>query len=175
MKNVWLVAVGTAVLMLMMAPAAGAVGAVVTPSSVVPGGAVTVTGTVPIPGCPVPGTTILQAFGLLPNGSGFVAVPYDAAGRFSVRVTLSSTITVGPHGFQIRCAGRNDPIGATAGGEIGGPAALASFTVVGLARTGGAIGPLSDTAAAAIALVLVAIGYMAVLAGGRRRVCRTNC
>jgi hypothetical protein len=130
---------------------------------------------VPVPGCPVPGTVILQAFGLLPNGSTFVAVRYDAAGHFSARVKLSSTISFGSQSFLIRCAGPSEPLGPTAGGEIGGPSADATFTVVGLARTGGSVGPLSDTAATAVALAIFAIGLVAVLAGGRRRISRTNC
>jgi hypothetical protein len=112
---------------------ASTLGGVVAPSSVVPGASVTVTGNVPVrpSECPVPGTVILQAVGLLANGSDFVAGPYDAAGHFSLRTTLSSTISVGPQSFQIRCAGRNVPLAPAAGGEIGGPSAVATFTVVG--------------------------------------------
>lgn len=168
MKMLWRVAFGAVALVLVMATPASAVGGVVTPSSVMPGGSVTVTGTVPVPGCPVPGNVILQAFGLLANGSNFVAGPYDTAGHFSVRATLGTTISLGPQSFLIRCAGRNEPLTPIAGGEIGGPSADASFTVVGLARTGGSIGPLSDGAATAIALALVAIGLVALL-GVRRR------
>jgi hypothetical protein len=170
MNKRWFVTFGVLSCLLLMATPASAVGGVVTPSSVVPGGSVTVTGTVPVRAteCPVPGTVILQAVGLLANGSDFVAGPYDAAGHFSLRAPLSSTIALGPQGFLIRCAGRNEPLGPTAGGEIGGPSSFASFTVVGLARTGGSIGPLSDTAATAVALALIALGFAAVLAGRRR-------
>jgi hypothetical protein len=127
----------------------------------------TVTGTVPIPGCPVPGSAIVVSDSPLSTGSDVVAVPYfNATGRFDVQVTLSPTITLGTHSFLIRCAGRNDPVGPDDGAEIGG--SFPTFTVVGLARTGGSIGPLSDTGAAAIAVGLVAIGCAAVLMGRRR-------
>ena len=91
-----------------------------------PGSSVTVSGVVPECGG---GVVILQALGLLANGSDFVAVPLDATGEFSTRVTLSSTIRRGTNSFQVRCATRNEPLGPTAGGEIGGPAALATFVV----------------------------------------------
>jgi hypothetical protein len=169
MKKLCSAAFGAVSLLLAMATPASAVGAVVTPSSVIPGGSVSVTGTVPVPGCPVPGNVILQGFGLFANGSNFVAGPYDAAGHFSVHATLSSTISLGPQSFLIRCAGRNEPLTPTAGGEIGGPSADANFTVVGLARTGGAIGPLSDVAATAIALSFVTVGFATVIIARRRR------
>ena len=172
MKKCWLVAFVVVAWPVLMATPSSAVGGVVTPSSVVPGGSVTVTGSVPVGAteCPVPGTVILQANGLLANGSDFVAGPYDTAGHFSLRASLSSTISLGTQSFLIRCAGRNEPLGPTAGGEIGGPSADASFTVVSLARTGGSIGPLSDTAATAIAFALMAIGYAATFAGRKRSI-----
>jgi hypothetical protein len=173
-KNLCLTALGIVSFLGTMATPASAVGGIVTPSSVMPGGSVTVTGTVPVPGCPVPGNVILQGISVWANPSGFVAVPYDAAGRFSASGRLSSTITLGPQGFLIRCAARNEPLGSGAGAEIGGPAADANFTVVGLAvvglaRTGGSVGPLSDTATAAFALALIAFGSAAMLTGPRRR------
>jgi hypothetical protein len=168
MKKLWLVAFGVVSLVLVTATPASAVGAVVMPSSVIPGGSVTVVGTVPIPGCPVPGTVILQGISLWSNPSGFVAGPYDATGHFSVRGRLSPTATFGAHAFLIRCAGRKEPLGPAAGGEIGGPAAGATFTVVALPRTGGAIGPVSDPAAAAIALILIACGLAFALEARRR-------
>jgi hypothetical protein len=170
MNKRWFVTFGVLSCLFLMATPASAVGSVVAPSSVAPGGSVTVTGNVPVRAneCPVPGTVILQAGGLLANGSDFVAGPYDAAGHFSLRATLSSAISLGPQSFEIRCAGRNEPLALAAGAEIGGPSAVATFTVVGLPRTGGSIGPLSDVAAAAIALTLIALGCAAVLAGRRR-------
>jgi hypothetical protein len=169
MNKRWFVTFGVVSWLLLTVTPASAAGGVVTPSSVVPGGTVTVTGTVPVRAteCPVPGTVILQAIGLLANGSAFVAGPYDAAGQFSLRATLSSTISLGPQSFLIRCAGRNEPLGPAAGGEIGGPSADATFTVVGLARTGGSVGPLSDTAAVAIAIGLIAVGLAATIAARR--------
>ena len=169
MKKRWLLAFVVVAWPFLMASPAAAVGGVVSPSSVVAGGSVTVTGSVPVPGCAVPGNVILQGFRLLANGSNFVAGPYDAAGHFSVRARLSSTISLGPQSFLIRCAGRNESLTPTAGAEIGGPAADASFTVVGLARTGGSIRPLSDAAATALGLGLVACGCAAVFAGRRRK------
>jgi hypothetical protein len=170
MNKRWFVTFGVLSCLFLMATPASAAGGVVTPSSVIPGGSVTVTGTVPVGAseCPVPGTVILQAIGLLANGSGFASGPYDEAGHFSSRTTLSSTISLGPQSFQIRCAGRNEPLGPAAGAEIGGPSADATFTVVGLPRTGGSIGPLSDVGAAATALALGAIGILALL-GARRQ------
>jgi hypothetical protein len=170
MNKRWFVTFGVLSCVFLMATRASALGGVVTPSSVMPGGSVTVTGTVPVRAteCPVPGTVILQAVGLLANGSDFVAGPYDAAGHFRLRATLRSAISLGPQSFQIRCAARNEPLWSAAGGEIGGPAAVATFTAVGLPRTGGSIGPLSDTAATTVALTLIALGCVAVLAGRRR-------
>jgi hypothetical protein len=168
MKKRSFVTFGVVSWLVLTATPAWAVGGVVTPSSVAPGGSVTVIGSVPVPGCAVPGNVILQGFGLFANGSNFVAGPYDAAGHFSLHATLSSTIGLGPQSFLIRCAGRNEPLTPVAGAEIGGPSADASFTGVGLARTGGSIGPLSDIAATAVAFALVAIGVAALL-GARRR------
>jgi hypothetical protein len=170
MNKPWFVTFGVLSCLFLMATPASAVGGVVTPSSVMPGGSVTVTGSVPVRAteCPVPGTVILQAVGLLATGSDFVAGPYNAAGHFSLRATLSSTISLGPQSFQIRCAGRNEPLGPAAGGEIGGLSAVATFTVVGLARTGGSVGPLSDTVVAGLALALVALGCAGVFAERRR-------
>jgi hypothetical protein len=70
--------------------------------------------------------------------------------------------------FLVRCTGRTEPVGPAAGAEIGGP--FPTFTVVGLARTGGSIGPLSDAAAAVIAVALAAMGCAAVLAGKRQNI-----
>ena len=168
MKKRSFVTFGVVSWLLLMTTPAWAVGGVVTPSSVVPGGSVTVMGSVPVPGCAVPGNVILQGFGLFANGSNFVAGPYDAAGHFSLHATLSSTIGLGPQSFLIRCAGRNEPLTPVAGAEIGGPSADASFTVVGLARTGGSIGSVSDTATTAAALTLIGLGLAAVLAGRGR-------
>jgi len=95
-------------------------------NEITPGSSVVVSGVVPECGN---GVVILQAFGLLPNGSDFVAVPLDATGEFSTHVRLSSTLKPGMYSFQVRCATRNEPLGPTAGGEIGGPSALATFVV----------------------------------------------
>ena len=170
MKKCWYISLGVVSWLAVMTTPASAANATYTPSSVVPGGSVTVTGTVPVAvgECPVPGDVILQTEGLLANGADFVAVPYDAAGHFSAHVTLSSTIPLGPNGFGIRCAGRNEPLGPVAGGEIGGP--FPTFTVIGLAHTGGSIGPLSDTATLAIAVGLIAVGLAMTIVARRRPV-----
>jgi len=98
----------------------------ITSDGIRPGSSVTVSGAIPECGN---GVVILQAFGLLANGSDFVAVPLDATGAFSTQVKLSSTIKRGTNSFQVRCAARNEPLSPTAGGEIGGPSALATFVV----------------------------------------------
>jgi hypothetical protein len=165
-----LLAFGIVVWLLLIAAPATAANITYTPNTVTPGATMTVSGTIPIPGCPVPGNAIVVSDVPLSNGSDVVAVPYDTTGHFSARVTLSSIITVGTHTFVVRCAGRNEQVSPGAGGEIGGP--FPTFTVVGLARTGGSIGPLSDDAAAAIAVVLVGIGCIAVFAGQRRSMSR---
>ena len=164
MSKRWLVAFGIVLWPLLMATPAAAANMTITPSSVAPGGSVTVAGTVPIPGCPVPGTAIVDSpF----NATDFVPVPYDATGHFTVHINVSSSIAPGTYTVVARCAGRNEPLGEAAGAEIGGP--FPTFTVVAsLARTGGSIGPLSDAAATAIASALVAIGCAAALAGRRR-------
>jgi len=148
---------------------AGALGGVVSPNSAVPGGTITVTGTVPVPGCPARGNVIVQGISLWATPSGYVAAPYGATGHFSVSGMLSSTLAVGSHAFLIRCASPGEPLGPAAGGEIGGPAASATFTVIGLASTGGALGPLSDRAAIALALALVVIGGASMFAARCRR------
>jgi len=162
MKKLWSFAFAISLCVLCLAtPASAAVGGTVTPNSVMPGATVTVTGTVPVPGCPVPGRVILQGITLWADPSGYVAGPYDAAGHFSVRGRLSPTVTFGTNSFLIRCAGRNEPLGPAAGGEIG-PGRNATFTVIGLPRTGGSIGPVSDATAAIIASVLIAVGLVTV-------------
>lgn len=160
-------AVGVCILCWTM-PAAATVGGAVTPHQVMPGDTVSVTGVVPVPGCPVNGTVIVQGIGLWADPSGFVAGSYDAAGHFSVHGRVSPTLTLGSHSFLIRCAGRNEPLGPAAGGEIG-PGRDATFTVVGLPRTGGSIGPVSDTTAAIIASVFIALGLLVAFRAGTRR------
>jgi len=162
MKKVWLVVFGVVSCLLMMAAPASASDMVVTPSSVAPGGSVAISGSVQ-GGCPAPSTLILVSDIPLFNGTDFVGVPVDATAHFSVRVHVNSSITPGTHGVLARCVGPNDPLGPSAGAEIGGP--FPTFTVIGLAFTGGSIGPLSDAAATAIAFTLLTIGLAAILFG----------
>jgi hypothetical protein len=152
--RLWIV--GFAVLswwLAMVAPASAA-NMTVTPSSVVGGGTVTVSGVAPVPGCPVPGTVMLisDAFA----GTGAVNVPVDAGGHFSARITLRA-IAPGTYGVLGRCGG----------GEFGGP--FPAVTVTGLPRTGGSLGPLSDATATGIGLALIAAGFAALIVAGRRR------
>jgi hypothetical protein len=169
MKKLWSFAFAISLCLLCMTePAWATVGGTVTPNSATPGGTVTMTGTVPVPGCPVPGTVILQGIGLWADPSGFIAGPYDDAGHFTVHGELSSRVTRGTHAFLIRCAGRNEPLGPAAGGEIG-PGRDATFTVIGdLPRTGGSLGPVSEETAVIIASALIALGLITLWAGSRR-------
>jgi hypothetical protein len=148
---------------LIVAGPAWAANVVVTPSSVTPGGSVSVTGTVPIPGCPLRGTVLV----LDPFKTGrFGAAAYSSTGHFSVRISVPSNADPGTYGVGARCVGPSERLAPGAGAELGGP--FPTVTVVGLPRTGGSIGPLSDIAAAALGLALVAVGSTAVLYGRHR-------
>ena len=137
---------------------------VTTPSSVGPGGSVSVSGTVPIPGCPLRGTVVvLDPF----RAGSFQAVAYSSTGHFGVRLIVPSNTDPGSYVVGARCVGPNERPGPGVGAELGGP--FPAVTVVGLPRTGGSIGPLSDRAAAALALALVAIGAAALFCARPRR------
>jgi hypothetical protein len=92
------------------------------------------------------------------------AVSYSSTGHFTVHIDVPSDTAPGRYGVGARCVGPNEP---GEGAELGGPFPV--VTVVGLPRTGGSIGPLSDRAAAAVALALIAGGSTAVLCARRRR------
>jgi hypothetical protein len=158
-KRLWFIAI----LWLSLATATPVMAAdmITTPSSVSPGGSVTVSGTVPIPGCP-PGGRVLVVDPFR-TGS-LIATTYDSTGRFSVRLSVPSQAAPGSYVVGARCVGRNEP---GEGAELGGP--FPAVTVVGLPRTGGSIGPFTDRGAAALALLLVAGGSTAVYSARRRR------
>lgn len=145
---------------LVIAAPAWAANMIITPSTVSPGGSVTVSGTVPIPGCP-PGGRVLVVDPF--RAGSLQAVPSRSTGRFSVRLSVPSTTAPGSYTVGARCVGPNEP---GQGAELGGP--FPTVTVAGLPRTGGGIGPLSDAAATGVALAFIALGSAAVL-GARRR------
>ncbi len=132
------------------------------PATVAPGGSVTLAGDVLVnckAGCGTPGTVTLisPAFTGLGEfaGVGAVNLPVDASGHFHATVTLSVNAPSGTQTITGRCGGGNLGVSAT--------------LTVGLPRTGGGVGPLSDTALAVGAFALLGAGATLVL-GARRRV-----
>jgi hypothetical protein len=140
---------------------AGAASITVHPSTVVAGTTVTLSGDVLAngkPGCAVPGTVTLIS-GAFPGdqfgpGQGAVDLPVDAAGHYSGTAVLNPSGGPGTYSISGRCGGGN--LGVTA-----------SVTVTELPRTGGSVGPLSDSQATALALALVVAG--GAVAGVARR------
>jgi hypothetical protein len=102
------------------ATSASAATLTVSPSSVAPGGQVTVSGDVLAngqPGCTVPGdvTLISDAFVGLGGFAGVPATttPADAAGSFSTTVMLSSSVAAGTYDISARCGGGDLGVTAT--------------------------------------------------------------
>ncbi len=145
---------------LMTASPASALAIHVSPSTVVVGGTVTISGDTLVngkPGC-VPGDDVILISNAF-NGhavfatQGSVHLKNDATGHFRGTVTILSVVAPGTYTITGRCGG----------GNMGG--AEATVTVTGLPRTGAEATPLFEVALGGLAAGSLAIG----LGSGRRR------
>jgi hypothetical protein len=144
---------------LIAATPASALAIRVSPSTVVVGGTVTISGDTLVngkPGCVAGDDVILISNAL--NGhamfatQGAVHLKNDATGHFRGTVTILSVVAPGTYTITGRCGG----------GNMGG--AEATLTVTGLPRTGAATAPILE-----VALGGIAAGSLAIGLGPRRR------
>ena len=163
-RRVLMACVAAAAIACVWAVPAGAVSIVASPNTVLIGRTVTVSGDVLLAngtsGCGLPGTVILIS-GAFPGndygpGQGAVHVPVGASGHFSQAIVVNPSAGAGTYTINGRCGG----------GNLG---VVASVTVTGLPRTGGSVGPLSDTEAIVLGSALVLIGGAEVGLTRRRR------
>jgi LPXTG-motif cell wall-anchored protein len=155
-----LCALATAVgVVLITVTPASAVAIRVTPSTVVVGGTVTISGDTLVngkPGC-LPGDDVILISTAL-NGhvafvEGSVELKNDATGHFRGTATITSVVAPGTYTITARCGG----------GNMGG--VQDTLTVIGLPRTGAETTPIFAVALGGLAAGSLAMG----LGSGRRR------